>query len=237
MKPQDNVTLIRRLSASAIQILPSIQPLVNNLTTFVRNPTWISPPFGDEQRSYGESELEEFKNTPGVLLRLRKENENRINGLLGLIFAGSALQASMRSVLSSQMRDKLSMSELEEQLIPPWAVGCRRLTPGLNYLECLKAPNVEVAFGECEMITEKGVVVNGREYVLDVLICATGFDNSYRPQFPIKGLDEINLQDQWASEAKGYMGIAASGFPNYLMFAGPNSPVGNGTVIPAIGAQ
>lgn len=143
----------------------------------------------------------------------------------------------MRSVLSSQMRDKLNMSELEEQLIPPWAVGCRRLTPGPNYLECLRAPNVEVAFGECEMITEKGVIVNGREYVLDVLICATGFDNSYIPQFPVIGLNETNLQNQWASEAKGYMGIAASGFPNYLMFAGPNSPVGNGTVIPAIGTQ
>ncbi len=87
------------------------------------------------------------------------------------------------------------------------------------------------------MITEKGVVVSGREYVLDILICATGFENSYRPQFPIIGLDEIKLQDQWASETKGYMGIAASGFPNYLMFTGPNSPVGNGTIIPAIGAQ
>ena len=86
------------------------------------------------------------------------------------------------------------------------------------------------------MITEKGVIVNSREYVLDILICATGFDTSYRPQFPVIGLEEINLQDQWASEAKGNMGIAASGFPNSLMFTGPNSPVGNGTVIPAIGA-
>ena len=229
-------TLKRRSSASAIQILPSIQPLVNNLTTFIRNPTWISPPFGNEQRTYSESELEEFKNKPGVLLRLRKDNENRINGLLDFIFEGSALQAGMRSVLFSQMREKLNKPELEEQLIPPWAVGCRRLTPGPNYLESLRAPNVEVAFGECEVITEKGVVVNSREYVLDILICATGFDNSYRPQFPVIGLEEINLQDQWVSEAKGYMGIAASGFPNYLMFTGPNSPVGNGTVIPAIGA-
>ena len=229
-------TLKRRSSASAIQILPSIQPLVKSLTTFIRNPTWISPPFGNEQRTYSESELEDFKKEPGVLLRLRKENENRINGLLDFIFEGSALQAGMRSVLFSQMREKLNKPELEEQLIPPWAVGCRRLTPGPNYLECLRAPNVEVAFGECEMITEKGVVVNSREYVLDILICATGFDNSYRPQFPVIGLEEINLQDQWASEAKGYMGIAASGFPNYLMFTGPNSPVGNGTVIPAIGA-
>ena len=123
-------TLKRRSSASAIQILPSIQPLVNNLTTFIRNPTWISPPFGNEQRTYSESELEEFKNKPGVLLRLRKDNENRINGLLDLIFKGSALQAGMRSVLFSQMREKLNKPELEEQLIPPWAVGCRRLTAG-----------------------------------------------------------------------------------------------------------
>lgn len=229
-------TLKRRSSASAIQMLPSIQPLVNNLTTYIRNPTWISPPFGNEQRTYSESELEDFKNKPGVLLRLRKENENRINGLSDFIFEGSALQAGMRSVLFSQMREKLNMPELVEHLIPQWAVGCRRLTPGPNYLECLRDPNVEVVFGECERITDKGVVVNGREYVLDIVVCATGFDNSYRPQFPVIGSEEINLHDQWASEAKGYMRIAASGFPNYLMFTGPNSPVSNGTVMPIIGA-
>ena len=229
-------TLKPRSSASAIQILPSIQPLVNNITIFIRNPTWISPPFGDEQRTYSESELENFKSRFSVL-RLKKEDENLVNGLLDFVFAGSAPQAGMRSVLFSQLRDKPDMPELEEQLIGPWAVGCRRLTPGPNYLECLRAPNVEIAFGKCEMITEKGFVVTRKEYVLDILICATGFDNFYRPQSPVIGLDEIILQDQWASEGKRYEGVAVSGFINYLMITGLNSPVSNGTVIPAIGAQ
>lgn len=115
-------TLKPRSSASAIQILPSIQPLVNNITIFIRNPTWISPPFEDEQRTYSESELEDFKSRFSVLLRLKKEDENLINGLLDFVFAGSAPQAGMRSVLFSQLRDKPDMPELEEQLIGPWAV-------------------------------------------------------------------------------------------------------------------
>ena len=129
----------------------------------------------------------------------------------------------------------MKSSYLEANLIPRWGVGCRRLTPGTNYLESLRAPNVEVAFGECEKITERGVVVEGMEYILDVLICATGFDTSYKPSFPIIGFEGRNLQEDWALEAKSYLGIAASGFPNYMMFVGPNSPVANGSLLPAIG--
>jgi cation diffusion facilitator CzcD-associated flavoprotein CzcO len=65
---------------------------------------------------------------------------------------------------------------LKEKLIPEWGVGCRRLTPGIGYLETLSKPNVKVVFGEIESVTEKGCKCDdGIEYLVDVLICATGF--------------------------------------------------------------
>lgn len=33
------------------------------------------------------------------------------------------------------MKGKCGDDLLERKLIPPWSVGCRRLTPGYNYLE------------------------------------------------------------------------------------------------------
>ncbi|KAL9005083.1 MAG: hypothetical protein Q9188_002130 [Gyalolechia gomerana] len=233
-----NVGLIGSgISSSGIQILPAIQPIVKKLTTVIRTPTWISPPFGPDEDGCKEKEIQQAADKPGLLLHLRKEYESQINGLFRYVFADSPLQATLRAACTDDMRRKLNTPHLADRLIPQFGVGARRLTPGPNYLEALCATNVEVAFGEIETITDAGIVVDGREVELDVLICATGFDNSYKPQFPAIGLQGRNLQVEWASEARGYMSIAAAGFPNYLMFTGPNSPVANGSLLPTIECQ
>lgn len=35
-------------------------------------------------------------------------------------------------------------------------------------------------------------------------------------------------------EPRSYLGVAAAGYPNYFMFLGPNSPIGNGPVLVGI---
>ena len=75
----------------------------------------------------------------------------------------------------------------------------------------------------------------GQKHEVDVIICATGFNTTFVPRFPILGRDGRNLQDVWASKPSSYFGIAASGFPNFLMFLGPYSPIANGPTLSAIG--
>jgi len=140
--------------------------------------------------------------------------------------------------MMGQMKEKLQNEYLEERLIPKWSVGCRRLTPGVGYLESLGKENVTVVYGEISKVTEKGCLCdNGNEYPVDVLICATGFDTTFKPRFPLIGPDGKNLQDEWKEEAQSYLGMAAADFPNCLIFLGPNSPIGNGPVLSAIEAQ
>lgn len=134
------------------------------------------------------------------------------------------------------MKEKLQDPSLEEKLIPKWHVGCRRLTPGVGYLEAMKKENVEVVYGKILRITEKGVVSEDkREHALDVLIAATGFDVSFKPRFPVIGPGGRNLQEEWRGEPQSYFGLAAAGFPNYMIFLGPNCPIGNGPVLSAMG--
>ncbi|KAH0845713.1 putative sterigmatocystin biosynthesis monooxygenase stcW [Fonsecaea pedrosoi] len=225
--------------SSGIQILPAIQPIVDQLTTFIREPTWISPPFGTEQRIYTEEEKERFKNDPEVLTLLRKANETNNNSMLGIYFPDHELQKKTRADFDRQMREKLKdVPWLQEKLIPTWGVGCRRLTPGINYLETLSKPNVKVVYGEIESITEKGCKCDdGIEYPVDVLICATGFDTTFKPRFPLHGLEGKNLQDEWALEPRSYLGLAAPYMPNYFQFLGPHCPIGSGPVLIAIEAQ
>lgn len=138
------------------------------------------------------------------------------------------------------MAEKLHNPQLEKQLVPTWHVGCRRLTPGVGYLEALGQSNVAVVYGEITSITECGFLcANGREYPVEVLICATGFNTSFKPRFPVVGPSGANLQDTWSTgnKAEAYLGIAAPEFPNYLIFLGPNCPIGNGPVLSAIESQ
>ena len=69
--------------ASAVQILPALQPIAENVTTFFRSPTWIIPSFGAEQREYTSEEQRDFLENPKTLTALRKGTEAVLNGSFG----------------------------------------------------------------------------------------------------------------------------------------------------------
>jgi cation diffusion facilitator CzcD-associated flavoprotein CzcO len=76
---------------------------------------------------------------------------------------------------------------------------------------------------------------HGKEHCVDIIICATGFNTTFVPRFPIIGKEGRNLQDAWSSSPRSYLGIGAAHFPNYLTFLGPYSPVANGPTLASIG--
>ncbi|KAI8629794.1 hypothetical protein F5Y19DRAFT_431985 [Xylariaceae sp. FL1651] len=224
--------------SSGIQVLPAIRDKCSKVTTFIRGPVWVSPVQGLEQHLFSDEEKATFINKPGALLDYRKEIESGLNGQFGIFLKNNKVNEETQAYMLDQMKEKLGDAYLESKLIPDWSIGCRRLTPGVNYLESLTKPNVEVVFGEINSITERGCLCeNGNEYPVDVLICATGFDTSFRPRFPIVSNTGENLQDKWANDPQSYFGVAAAGFPNYLVSLGPNCPIGNGPVLSAIEAQ
>ncbi|KAI0160643.1 FAD/NAD(P)-binding domain-containing protein [Xylariaceae sp. FL1272] len=224
--------------SSGIQVLPAIREQCSKVTTFIREPTWVSPVQGLEQHLFSDEEKSAFVSKPGALLGYRKEIETGLNGQFGIFLKNNQVNIETHSYMLEQMKQKLGDAYLEEKLIPEWSVGCRRLTPGVNYLESLTKPNVEVVYGEINSITEKGCLCDdGKEYPVDILICATGFNTSFKPRFPVVSHTGENLQDKWAKDPESYLGVAAAGFPNYLISLGPNCPIGNGPVLSAIEAQ
>lgn len=65
-------------------------------------------------------------------------------------------------------------------------------------------------------------------------MCATGFDVSYRPPYPIVGLNGTSLADKWKDEPESYLSVACAEFPNYFIFGGPNAVIGHGSLIEAL---
>ena len=113
------------------------------------------------------------------------------------------------------MRTKLaSRPDLAEKIIPKdFAVGCRRPTPGNGYLEALVQPNVTTYTEQLQEITEKGFIDSeGVEHEVDVIVCATGFDTTFVPRFPIIANGQ-NLQDLWAKDACAYLSLMVPKFP------------------------
>src|ERR1700761_6215123 len=100
------------------------------------------------------------------------------------------------------------------------------MTPGDPYMNAIQQENVTVRFTPAQQITEDGVIgADGIECKVEAIVCATGFDVSHRPRFPIVGRNGVNLQDKWADAAEGYFGCACPDMPNWITFIGPNWPV------------
>jgi cation diffusion facilitator CzcD-associated flavoprotein CzcO len=128
------------------------------------------------------------------------------------------IQARTFQALSVYMRASLGGDErLSNALIPKFPVGCRRLTPAVGYLSALRAENVRVLTDQIVRVVPNGIEISTGEVVeIDILVCATGFDVSFRPRFPIIGR-KGNLQDLWTENLpRAYMSCAVPDFPNFF---------------------
>ena len=125
-------------------------------------------------------------------------------------------QQVSRDLVADLMSEQLGHEpRLTKQMIPNFALGCRRMTPGSGYLQSLRAPNVEVVTESVAKLTEDGIVdESGNEYKVDVVVFATGFDTSFTPHFEVIGRNGANLREQFGDFPKGYLGITAPNFPN-----------------------
>lgn len=96
-----------------------------------------------------------------------------------------------------------------------------RLTPGNGYLETLIKDNVELLVGHIDKVTETGIQMkDGTFQEYDAIVCATGFDVSFKPRWEMVGRDGRNLAKEWANDAQGYFSLCVSGYPNHFFFNG-----------------
>src|SRR3982075_279319 len=98
---------------------------------------------------------------------------------------------------------------------------CKRPCFHDEYLQAFNTPGTHLVDTDgkgVERITETGVVVAGREYGLDCIVYASGFEvgTEYRRQcgFDMSGRAGVKLSDHWAAGMRTKHGIHVHGFPN-----------------------
>jgi cation diffusion facilitator CzcD-associated flavoprotein CzcO len=229
--------------SSGIQIVPGVQPTVKHLDHYVRGKTWIATTFARakvEERGQGldnfhftPEDIQTFKNSPETYQQFRKEIELELQSAHGATLRGSVEQKDALADFTLKMRTRLAKKpELVDQLMPSFPPLCRRLTPGPGYLEALVEPNVDVISTEIREIVEDGIITeDGIHRPVEAIMCATGFDTSFTPRYPIYGINNLALSEKWKATPSTYISITVDQFPNFFVYLGPNSGLGAGNLL------
>ncbi|KAI1817436.1 hypothetical protein GGS20DRAFT_533207 [Poronia punctata] len=231
--------------SSSIQVVPAIYDRVDRIVNFMRSPTWVTAGYASNLAggadggnvAYTEEERRRFVEDPEGYLAYRKAVEKEMNSNFGMLIKDTPAQIAAYEYATSEMRRKLSKRpDLAEKLIPKtFAVGCRRPNPGHGYLEAISSEKCDVTFSGIAEVTPEGIVTeDGVKHELDVLVCGTGFDVSFRPSFPVVGRDGLDMRDAFKDVPDSYLSTMTPGFPNYFMMLGPFAPYGHGSIIPAV---
>ncbi|KAF2421137.1 FAD/NAD(P)-binding domain-containing protein [Tothia fuscella] len=219
--------------ASSIQTVPKMQQHVKHMDIFVRTGVWfveIANNFG-ANKEYTTEEKEIFRKYPQMLVAHAKSIEDQVNGLWGTFYTGSEAQAEGQKIFKARMAEFIKDKRLLEGFTPHFDIGCRRITPGDPYMLAIQEPNVDVHFTHVASITEDGLVGgDGEERKVDTIVCATGFDVTYKPRFPLIGKNGVDLKEKWKVCPEGYLGLGVPDMPNFIIFIGPTWPVENGAV-------
>ena len=132
----------------------------------------------------------------------------------------------VRSKIGAIVRDP----EVAARLMPhDHPIGTKRICIDSGYYDAFNRDNVtlvDIRATPIEAITEAGVRTSEKEYPLDALILATGFDamTGALSKIAITGRGGRRLSEKWAGGPRTYLGLMVAGFPNLFTITGPGSP-------------
>jgi cyclohexanone monooxygenase len=217
--------------ASAVQVIPEIAPIVEELVVFQRTPIWCLPkldvalpaPLRMAMRIPGGKALAR------VLSQAYVELTFTISAQYYTVFP---LARRAEKMGRAHLRRAVHDPEVREKLTPRYAVGCKR--PGFHngYLATYNRDNVELVTEPIDEITRTGVATaDGATREVDVVILATGFkvmDVDSLPTFPVTGAGGRSLAVFWSERRlQSYEGVSVPGFPNFFTVMGPYGYVGS----------
>jgi cation diffusion facilitator CzcD-associated flavoprotein CzcO len=222
--------------ASAIQVVPAIQPVVGSLAVYQRTPAWVVPrtdhPVSPRMRRL-------YRFVPG----LQKAIRGALYLLREFLVIGMAKRRRFlrpvarlaKAHLHRQVRDP----KLRAALTPDYTIGCKRILISNDYFPAVAAPNAElVTAGIAEIRPHSIVTRDGVERPTDTIVLATGFHVTDLPiARRIHGRRGRSLAEVWDEGMVTNRGSTVAGFPNLFLLVGPNVGVGHTSMVYMIESQ
>jgi cyclohexanone monooxygenase len=156
----------------------------------------------------------------------------------GLTFMGVynnlALDQAANDTAAGFVRDKIAEIVSDPQtarLLQPsdHPIGSKRICVDTDYYATFNRPNVtlvDIKAGGIDEISPNAVRAGGKDYEVDALVLATGFDamTGSVAKIDIQGRNGETLNQKWAEGPRTYLGLMSAGFPNLFVITGPGSP-------------
>ena len=223
--------------ASAVQVVPSIAPQVEQLAVFQRTPAWVVP---KRDKRYSARARKLYARFP-FLLHASRFLQYLASEMAGpMIFLDAPRLSALGERLSmAHLHAQVKDPALREKLTPHFQFGCKRILVSDDYWASFERPNVELVTERIEEIVPEGIrTADGALHELDALVLATGFSLGLASApFPITGRGGRTLDDAWKNGAVAYKGMTVAGFPNWFILMGPNTGPGHTSVLVYTEAQ
>ena len=211
--------------ATAIQLVPELQPQVAELHVLQRTPAWVMP---KPERPVGERARRALAANP-VLGRMQFD----------VIYAGAELlAATRRSRLLREMLSRVGHRHMAAQvpdpalrarLTPDFDYACKRPLVSNTYLPAMTAANTRLHTGGLARVGGSTVHSgDGTSAEVDAIVLTTGFEVGATAPIArrIQDTGGRSLHDHWGAYPRAYLGMSYPGFPNLFLMQGPNATSG-----------
>jgi cation diffusion facilitator CzcD-associated flavoprotein CzcO len=223
-------------AASAIQLVPKVAREAKQLYVFQRSPNWI---VSKDDHVYSSNEKKLFSTVPGLAKLHRFLLWLRYESILPAIRNEGLPHRLATKVALAHLKRQVPDETLRQALTPDFPIGARRILISDDYYPALQRPNVKLVTESISRVKSRSIIAeDGSEYPADVIIFATGFQTkTLVAPMEVRGLDGKSLQDAWDRGPEAYLGISVPGFPNFFFMYGPNTNLGQSSIIFMIECQ
>ncbi|SFU72890.1 flavin-containing monooxygenase [Halomonas korlensis] len=130
--------------------------------------------------------------------------------------------------LRRKIQARVHDPETARRLMPSHPFGTKRVPLENGYYEMFNRGNVvleDLRETPIERVTSGGIRTSRKEYPLDVIVYATGFDagTGSLSRIDIRGTHGLSLAQKWKEGPKTFLGLLVSGFPNLFIVNGPHN--------------
>src|SRR5947199_8039193 len=132
----------------------------------------------------------------------------------------------VREKIAEIVKDPATAKLLQPNSHP---IGTKRICIDSDYFAAFNRPNValvDIKANPIEEILPNGVRAGAKDYEVDALVLATGFDamTGSVAKIELRGRNGQTLNQKWAEGPRTYLGLMSAGFPNLFIITGPASP-------------
>jgi cation diffusion facilitator CzcD-associated flavoprotein CzcO len=209
---------------------------VAKLHLFQRTPPWV---LARPEHRITAPEKRLMRSVPGLQRAVRSAIYwGAEGGILGLAYDQrlvKPVEALARRHIARQVNDPV----LRAKLTPDYRLGCKRILGSDTYYPALTQPNAEVVTDPIARVNKETIVTaDGTKRPVDAIIFGTGFHVTDNPMMDaVRGRDGLTLTQAWNGSPQAYLGMTVPGFPNGFLIVGPNTGLGNNSIVFMIEAQ